>query len=116
MENLLKYKEYCGTIEIDLGENLLYGRVLFIKDKLGFHGENLEELKKDFQETIDDYISFCEERGVEPDKPFSGSFNVRTGEELHRKLAIMAKDKKISLNALVAKSLEKVADNPDLFA
>ncbi|MDY0362357.1 MAG: type II toxin-antitoxin system HicB family antitoxin [Desulforegulaceae bacterium] len=114
MKNLLKYKEYYGTIECDLEDNILYGKVLFIKDKLGYHGENPEDLQKDFQETIDDYLEFCKEKGIEPDKPFSGTFNIRTGEELHRKLAVLAKENDLSLNAFVSKGLEKIADNPDL--
>jgi predicted HicB family RNase H-like nuclease len=79
MGNLLKYKDYYGTIEYDLEDNILYGKVLFIKDKIGYHGSSTEDLQKNFQETIDDYLDFCKKIGVEPDKILKDTFNMTTG-------------------------------------
>ncbi|MDR1838643.1 MAG: type II toxin-antitoxin system HicB family antitoxin [Treponema sp.] len=50
-------------------------------------------------------MSWCKEEGVEPEKPYSGKFNVRLSPELHRQIAILAKKKHISLNSFVEKAI-----------
>jgi predicted HicB family RNase H-like nuclease len=57
---------------------------------------------------VDDYLALCAKRGKEPEKPFKGSFNVRVGPELHRRLALAAAKRGMSLNRLVAETLEEV--------
>jgi predicted HicB family RNase H-like nuclease len=44
---------------------------------------------------------------VQPERPFKGSFNVRIGSELHRKAALEASGRGISLNALVEDALKQ---------
>ncbi|MEI6436548.1 MAG: toxin-antitoxin system HicB family antitoxin, partial [Bacteroidota bacterium] len=41
-----------------------------------FESDNAPGLKKAFEESVDDYLAFCKEKGVKPDKTFKGSFNV----------------------------------------
>jgi predicted HicB family RNase H-like nuclease len=43
--------------------------------------------------------------GVEPEKPYSGRFNVRLSPDLHRQIAVIAKKKRISLNSFVEKAI-----------
>ena len=64
-------------------------------------------MKKDFHNALDDYLAMCAKKGVVPEVPFKGSFNVRVGRDLHRKLAIVAVQEGKSLNRLVAEALEK---------
>lgn len=107
MEKLLKYKQYAGTIEYDLDEKILYGEVLFVKSSLQYQGTTIDELEDDFRSAVDEYLGFCKKRNIEPEKPFSGTFNIRTSHEVHRELAIIAKEKNVSLNALINMELEK---------
>jgi predicted HicB family RNase H-like nuclease len=76
MSDLLEYKGYKGTVEFDSDDDILHGRVLFINSLLIYHGEGVSELKHAFQKSIDDYLVYCERVGVEPNKPFNGSFNI----------------------------------------
>ena len=64
-----------------------------------------KEIERAFKDSIDDYIAWCEEEGVEPEKPYSGKFNVRLSPELHRQISILAKKKHISLNNFVKKAI-----------
>ena len=59
-----------------------------------------------FQESVDDYLAFCAERGENPEKPFSGKFVVRLPAELHRQAYIRAKLANKSLNRWVADMLQ----------
>jgi len=65
------------------------------------------DLKKAFEEVVDDYITFCEEKGVKPNKPFKGSFNVRLKPLIHKLAYQKAMQKGMSLNKFIETSLEK---------
>ena len=84
--NYLQYKGYQGTIEPQLDDNTLFGKVAFIKDLVTYEAKDLRRLKEEFQISVDDYLTFCQERGKQPDKPFKGTFNIRTIPELHPQL------------------------------
>ena len=42
------------------------------KDFITYEGFTIEELKSDFEGAIDDYLSSCKDRKVEPTIAFSG--------------------------------------------
>ncbi|MBI5815939.1 MAG: toxin-antitoxin system HicB family antitoxin [Nitrospinae bacterium] len=51
-------------------------------------------------------MAYCARINKYPNKPMSGSFNVRIGQELHRRAAVRAAGEGISLNDLVKRSVE----------
>ncbi|OGS66056.1 MAG: hypothetical protein A2522_06315 [Gallionellales bacterium RIFOXYD12_FULL_53_10] len=63
-------------------------------------------MRRDFYDGIDDYLAMCKEKSITPEQPFKGSFNVRVGLNLHRRLAIEAEQHGISLNSLIVERLE----------
>jgi predicted HicB family RNase H-like nuclease len=71
-----------------------------------FQGQSVAELKTAFEESIDDYLTFCKQRGEEPDKPFSGQFVTRVPSELHRQVNLAASISGKSLNAWVVEQLQ----------
>lgn len=103
---LLEYKGYNGSIEISLEDNCLFGRVLGIQGSISYEGNNLDELKADFSQAIDDYLYDCEQEGIEPQKPFKGSFNVRLNPERHKRAAIAAQGRNVSLNKFINQAIE----------
>lgn len=103
----LKYKGFIGSIEAELDDNTLYGKVLGL-DKgtlITYEGKTLEELKEDFINAIEDYIAFCKENGLPLHKSYTGTFNVRIPAELHAKAVAMAQAEGVSLNAFVKESI-----------
>ncbi|MFZ7343068.1 type II toxin-antitoxin system HicB family antitoxin [Avibacterium volantium] len=102
---LLKYKGYVGTIEADLENNVLFGKLAYIRDVVTYEAETLPQLEKEFQTSVDLYLQDCQELGRAPDKPFKGVFNVRISEELHRNAVLAAGD--LSLNAFVAEAIKE---------
>lgn len=101
----MKYNGYEGSVTFDEEAEIFFGEVINTKDVITFQGSTVKELKKAFKESIDDYLAFCKERGEKPEKPFSGNLLIRIDPELHKKLAIQAKKKKRSLNALIEERL-----------
>lgn len=103
----LRYKGFIGSIEAELEENTLYGKVLGL-DKgtlVTYEGKTLMELKEDFVNAVEDYIAHCKENGLPLHKSYTGSFNVRIPVELHAKAAVRAQEEGMSLNAFVKQSL-----------
>jgi predicted HicB family RNase H-like nuclease len=108
MGNLLSYKNYNGTVEYSKEDGCLFGKVVGIKSLLSYEGKSIQELEQDFQTVIDEYIADCEERGVQPEQPYKGSFNVRISPELHRTIAIYAMEHGKTLNAVVEEAIGKI--------
>ncbi|MEE6032005.1 type II toxin-antitoxin system HicB family antitoxin [Avibacterium paragallinarum] len=102
---LFKYKGYVGTIEADLENNVLFGKLAYIRDVVTYEAETLPQLEKEFQTSVDLYLQDCQELGRTPDKPFKGVFNVRISEELHRNAVLAAGE--LSLNAFVAEAIKE---------
>lgn len=106
---MMEYKGYKALVELDDESGLLHGEVLNLRDVVTFEAESVAELREAFQDSVDDYIEFCRERGEEPEKPFSGRFVVRVDPALHRSIATKAQLENKSLNAWVQETLESAA-------
>ena len=102
---MMEYKGYMGAVEYDAQAKIFHGDIINTRDVITFQGTTVKEIERAFKDSIDDYISWCTEEGVEPEKPYSGKFNVRLSPELHRQIAILAKKKRVSLNSLVEKAI-----------
>lgn len=95
---LLKYKDYLGSVEFDLNSLVLYGKIQFINDTVTYEASSVEELKAEFELAVEDYLETCATIGKEPQKAYSGTFNVRIGEELHRDAVVCSLKKGVKLN------------------
>ena len=69
MNNHIMYKGYVGTVEYTTEDDVLFGKILGIRGLFLYEGESLSEIKSAFQEAVDEYLAFCEEKGIEPEKP-----------------------------------------------
>jgi predicted HicB family RNase H-like nuclease len=105
----MKYKGYTGLVELEEGSDVLFGRVIGLRDVITFQGESVAEVTQAFHDSVDDYLEFCAERGESPEKPYSGQFVLRLNPQLHRELANLAQARSTSLNALIEDILEKNA-------
>ena len=98
----LKYKGYSGTVEYSEEDNCLMGKVIGMnKNLISYEGKTVEELKADFEAGIDLYLESCNERGVKPQKPYSGSLNIRIPSEVHSQLALKAQITGRSINSII---------------
>lgn len=109
--NTLVYKGYVGSVEVSEEDNCLYGRVLDLPNdtEITYEGCTVAELREDFEGAIDDYILFCEENGITPQKSYSGTLNVRISPATHSRLAMLARNMGVSLNAFIREALDKAA-------
>ena len=109
MKDMMTYKGYSGSARYDDEERIFFGRIEFIRALVSYEGTDVKSLRKAFEEAVDDYLDLCRKKGMEPEKPLKGSFNVRVGAELHRKLVAGASRAGMTLNRYIAELLKKSA-------
>lgn len=105
--NTLTYKDYIGSVSFSAEDEVFYGKIEHVNDLITFESEYAHDLKKAFEEAVDDYIIFCKEKNIQPDKPFKGSFNVRVKPSIHKLAYQRAIQQGMSLNKFIEKTLEK---------
>ena len=105
---MMEHKGYFAKVEFDDEANIFHGEIINLRDVITFEGKSVDDLRKAFNESVEDYLEFCAERGEDPEKPYSGKFLVRVGPELHKTLVIQARKNGKSLNTWVHDALHKV--------
>jgi len=108
MENILKYNDFIATIKYSEADEAFIGRIEGIDSIVSFEGQSVNELKFAFKEAVESYLDFCKKKGItEPQKSYTGVFNVKIDAELHRKAAITAKTNGCTLNTFVKRAIER---------
>jgi predicted HicB family RNase H-like nuclease len=87
---MMQYKGYLSRVDFDDEANIFHGEVINIRDVVTFQGETVNELHRAFEDSVEDYLAFCAERGEEPNPPFSGRFTLSLSPEQHRKVVLAA--------------------------
>jgi len=105
------YKGYQGSVETSVEDGVLHGKILFINDLVTYEAQTLKALKKQFELAVNDYLASCKELDKEPDKTLTGQFNVRVGEDLHKRIALQSLQTDTSINAVVVAALSAYLNN-----
>ncbi len=103
------YKGYTASVRFENGDNLLHGTVEGIRDVIHFAGTSVDELETAFHDSVDDYLDWCGEDGVSPEKPYSGKLAFRTTPEHHRMISEAAIAEARSINQWMDDALEAAA-------
>lgn len=96
--NTMKYKGFSARVEFDERSNILVGRLLGIQDVIGFHADNVRELRAAFKEAVDDYLDACERLGKTPERSASGKILLRVSPGIHGAALVAAQAAGKSLN------------------
>jgi len=67
---MMEYKGYFAKVVFDDAGDIFHGEVINLRDVITFEGETVDELKRAFKDSVDDHLSFCTERGEDPEKPY----------------------------------------------
>ena len=108
---MMEYKGFLGLVSYDDEAKIFHGDVINTRDVITFQGKSVDQLEKSFRESINDYLDWCKKDGVDPEKPYSGKFNLRISPELHKQVALAAHKKNVSLNKFVEKALQDELSN-----
>lgn len=110
---MMEYKGYHAEVEYDDEAEIFHGEVIDLRDVITFEADNVKDLKAAFVESVEDYLEFCQERGEEPERPYSGRFLVRADSELHKRIYISAKRSRKSLNSWIVEVLNEAASQTE---
>ena len=88
----MEYKDYLASISYDDITDMLHGHVVNSGNYsiVTFMASDVEGLKREFKISVDQYLAWCEEDGIEPVKPFSGEINLWLGPKLHHTVTLLA--------------------------
>lgn len=111
MSDLLEHRGYLGSVHCSKEDNVLHGRLEFIRDLVTYEAQDVLSLKAAFNESVDNYLQYCRNQGRSPEVPLKGRFRVRPSGELHKRAALYPKPKGISLNAVVVNALRPALDD-----
>ena len=105
----MEYKGYIAVIGCDDSLDLLYGNVINAAPYpiVNFMASDVEGLKREFRISIEDYLSWCEEDGNEPAKPFPGKLELPLYQELYRRIALAAAAEGLDMDEWVMKAIEQ---------
>jgi predicted HicB family RNase H-like nuclease len=68
VSNNLYYKGYYGKIEYSAEDKVIYGKIMGIHSLISFESESATDIENEFHNAVDDYLSYCEEEGIKPEK------------------------------------------------
>lgn len=108
--NILKYKNYRALVELSAEDQSLIGRVEDIDGLIMFSAESVSDLVKEFHAAIEIYLEDCARHGIEPERPYKGSFNVRVGSDCHRHASRVARHWNVTLNEFTRLALLQAID------
>ena len=111
---MMEYKGYVASVEFDDSIDVLHGRIVNSGPYpiATFEAMNAGELRREFERSVDEYLEWCEEDGVEPKRPFSGKLNLRLGSELHALVATAAVANQMSINSWIVWAVRRSIGKP----
>ncbi len=62
----MKYKNYEATVKFDEETEIFHGEVINTRDVITFQGTSVEELKKTFEDSVEDYLELFSSRVKSP--------------------------------------------------
>ncbi|MEM7534735.1 MAG: type II toxin-antitoxin system HicB family antitoxin [Chloroflexota bacterium] len=97
-----------AKIEYDEELDMFRGEILGLNGGADFYGRTPDELREEFQKSLDVFFDVRQEEGIEPYPTYSGQFDVLIPTQLHKRLAVMAEAEGKSLNTLAQEALQNL--------
>jgi len=108
--NTMTYKGYAARIEYSDEDACFVGHIAGIVDVVGFHADNVPELRAAFEEAVEDYLATCAKLSRAAQKPASGRLMLRVPPEVHTAALVAAQVSGQSLNQWATQALRRAAE------
>lgn len=106
MNNIMIIDGYRAVIQYDPDIEMFRGEFTGLNGGADFYADSVVKLREEGRVSLRVFLEECRERGIEPTKSYSGKFQVRLPEELHKNAVDAAIAKGQSLNQFVATAIE----------
>lgn len=105
----MTYKGYAARIEYSEEDECFIGHIAGIIDVVGFHADNVAQLRAAFEEAVEDYLASCAKLARPAQKPASGRLMLRVPPEVHAAALVAAQVNGQSLNQWATQVLQRAA-------
>ncbi len=103
----MKHGPYVAKVAYEDDNGMFRGSVINTRDVITFCSDSVAGLAQEFATSISEYLSACEEHGIEPAKTFSGQIPLRLTPELHGQVYASATDAGLSVSAYIRQALKE---------
>lgn len=103
--NIMEIDGYHAVIQFDPEIDMFRGEFLDLNGGADFYAQDVSGLRREGAASLKVFLEMCAEDGVEPQRRYSGRFNVRLQPELHASVSVAAAAEGKSLNQWVADAL-----------
>lgn len=105
----LTYKGFTGRVSYDEETDLFMGEVIDLRHLVAFEGRTIDELRANFERAVDGYHDWCRARGLNPQRQFTGRWEVNVPQALHRRAVVSAEAAGMTLNQWIAGLIDRAA-------
>ncbi len=103
--NIMEVEGYKAKIEYDPELDQFRGEILGLNGSADFYGKSPTALRREFKNSLKVFLEVCNEKQINPNREFSGKFNLRIPPRLHGEIAARASAEDKSINQWVAEIL-----------
>jgi len=109
MKNVIEIGDRKAVVSFDPEIGMFRGEFLGLSGGADFYARSVDALIREGRKSLEVYLDLCKEKGIEPDRAFSGKFNVRLDPRTHEAAVVAAAAENKSLNEWVAEAIEAAA-------
>lgn len=109
MNNVMDLEGNKAIVTYDPEIGMLRGEFLGLNGGADFYARSVDELVEEGRASLRVFLELCAEKGVAPERVFSGRFNVRLDPETHAAAVRAAAASGKSLNEWIADTIEAAA-------
>ncbi|TMU24568.1 type II toxin-antitoxin system HicB family antitoxin [Halomonas sp. ATBC28] len=106
MNNIMIIDGYRAVIQYAPDIEMFCGECIELSGGADFYANSVAKLRDEGKISLRIFLDECQKRGIKPTKSYSGKFQVRLPEELHKHAADAATTKGQSLNQFVTTAIE----------
>ncbi len=107
--NTMFFKGYAARIAYSDEDACLIGHIAGIADVVGFHADDVTDLRLAFETAVTDDLASCKKLGRQSQKVASGKLMLRVPQEVHSAALMAAQVSGQSLNHWAAHALREAA-------
>lgn len=110
MNNIIEIDGEKAVIAFDPEIQMLRGEFIGLNGGADFYAESVRDLVTEGRKSLAVYLEMCREKGIEPQRHFSGKFNVRLDPRDHAAAVIAAAAAGVSLNEWIVGAIREAAE------
>ena len=109
MNNVMTIGEHRAVITFDPEISMFRGEFVGLNGGADFYAPDVEGLQREGETSLRVFLEACRQRGLEPNKHYSGKFVVRLDSDVHEAAALAAAARGKSLNQWAVETLREAA-------